>query len=288
LDGEGASPLAGDETVQEVIAEEEKLTMKVSEKVILVTGASKGIGAASAAELARRGALVVLAARSLQRLEARAAEIRQAGGKADIVHLDVTSDDSVALAIQTVLGRRGRIDTVINNAGDGGKLGLWLDQDRGKLREMLDVHLLGMERVTRAVLPSMLSRGRGTIVNVVSALAWAPMSAATAYCAAKAGVLAFSEALRGELADRGIDVLIFAPGHTKTDAAFPLKTGQILMPEEVARDLARSLEAGRPLFISGISNRNLVRLKRFWPGLAARIITNIGLQAVTQNALSTD
>ncbi len=145
--------------------------------------------------------------------------------------------------------------------------------------------MYGMARVTRALLPSMLSRRQGTIVNVVSALAWAPMSTAASYCAAKAGVLAFSEALRGELAGRGVDVLVFAPGHTKTDSAFPLRTGQILLPEQVARDLVRSLVARRRLFISGVSNRNLVRLKRLFPWLADRIITSIGLRAVTESPM---
>lgn len=254
--------------------------MNLRDKIVLLTGASRGIGAASATALATAGAHVVLAARSLEPLEERAREIRAGGGRATAIRMDVTSDESVRAAIAETWERVGSIDVAINNAGNGGVLGLWHDDPAEKTRDMLEVHFFGMERVTRALVPSMMAQGHGTIVNVVSAIAWAPMAGGAVYCSAKAAVLAFSQALRGELAPHGIDVLVFAPGHTKSGAEWPIETGQTLMPEDVARDLVRSIEGRRRTFVSGLSNRNLVLLQRLFPGLAARIITKIGLDAV--------
>jgi short-subunit dehydrogenase len=254
--------------------------MNLRDRIVLLTGASRGIGGASAPALAAAGAHVVLAARSLDLLEERAREIRASGGKATAVRLDVTSDESVRYAIAEVAERVGPIDVVINNAGNGGALGLWHEDSADKTRDMLEVHFFGMERVTRALVPSMIARRHGTIVNVVSAIAWAPMAGGAVYCSAKAAVLAFSQALRGELAPHGIEVLVFAPGHTKSGAEWPIETGQILMPDDVARDLVRSIEGRRRTFVSGLSNRNLVLLQRLFPGLAARIITKIGLDAL--------
>jgi short-subunit dehydrogenase len=254
--------------------------MTLEHRTILLTGASRGIGAASATELARRGAHVVMAARSLDPLEERAAAIRSAGGRATAIRLDVTRDDSVRDAIAEIAERVGPLDFVVNNAGNGGTLGLWHEESAKKTREMLEVHFFGMERVTRAVVPAMIARGHGTIVNVVSAIAWAPMAGGAVYCSAKAAVLAFSQALRGELAPHGVDVLVFAPGHTKSGAEWPIETGQILTTEEVARDLAGALEHKRRTFVSGLSNKNLVLLQRFFPSLAAKIITKIGLDAI--------
>ena len=253
--------------------------MNVRNKVVLVTGSSKGIGAATAREFARAGATVILAARSLGPLEKQADAIRKVAGEVMIISLDVTSDESVTAAVARIYERFGRLDILVNNAGTGGRLGFWLDQQPTKMREMLEVHLFGMERMTRAVLPRMLERGEGTIVNIVSAIAWAPMATAAEYCAAKAAVLAFSQALQGEIKGRGVDVLVFAPGHANTDSAWPLETGQILTPEKVAHDLVRSITLRRKLFVSGLSNRNLVWLQRFFPSFAAQIITKIGLDA---------
>jgi short-subunit dehydrogenase len=252
--------------------------MHLANRVVLMTGASKGIGAAAAAELARRGAKVVLAARSLDLCEENAARIRRQGGEARAVRMDVTDDASVAQAMAQV----GPVDIVVGNAGDPGPVGLWMEQEQLFTREMMEAHFFGAQRVIRAALPGMVARGEGLVVSVVSALAWAAMPGAAAYCASKAAVLGFSDALRGELRGSGVDVLVFGPAHTATHAAFPIETPQVLTPEEVARDLARSIEAGRREFVSGLSNRNLVRLQRLFPRLAARIIGAIGLRAVAQ------
>jgi short-subunit dehydrogenase len=255
--------------------------MEPNGKVIVVTGASTGIGLASARALAREGASVVLAARSMDRLSAEADRIRAEGGTAMAVEMDVTSDASVAGAASAILGRFGRIDAVVNNAGNGGKLAFWASTDAAVTREMFEVHLFGMERVTRAVLPTMRDRGSGTIVNIASTVAWVPMPTAAAYCAAKAAVVAFSESLRGELASEGIEVVVFGPPHTSTDAGreWPLEGPRIFTPEWVAEELVRTLRRRRHRFLAGASNRALLTIQRIAPSLAMRIMKDIGLRA---------
>jgi len=255
--------------------------MEPKGKVILVTGASSGIGLECARALARVGAKVVLAARSEEKLTAEADHLRRSGWDAIAVRMDVTSDASVASAIAEVHDRHGRVDAVVNDAGNGGELGFWADADERSMRDMFDVHLFGAERVARAVLPGMLAQRSGTIVNFASTVGWVPMPAAAAYCAAKAAVLAFSESLRSELAGRGIRVLVFAPPHTDTEAgrAWPLDV-QTFPPQWVAAEFVKALRRERSTFLAGASNRALLRIHRIAPTLASRIMTTVGLRAV--------
>jgi hypothetical protein len=251
------------------------------EKVIVVTGASSGIGLASARSLARAGAHVAMAARSRERLAAEAERIVRDGGSAMAVEMDVTSEASVRAAIDRVLGRFGRVDALVNNAGNGGRLGFWAAADVDATRAMFDVHLFGMERATRAVLPGMLERRSGTIVNIASTVGWVPMPTAAAYSAAKAAVIALSASLRAELAGEGIEVLVFGPPHTSTAAGleWPLEGPRIATPEWVADELVRTLRRGRARHLAGASNRLLLAIQRVSPALAARIMSQIGLRA---------
>jgi short-subunit dehydrogenase len=193
--------------------------------------------------------------------------------------MDVTADASVTTAVETVVRRCGRIDAVVNNAGNAGRLSFWATAEPAATRAMFDVHVFGMERVTRAVLPHMLAQGGGTVVNIASTLAWVPMPMAAAYSAAKAAVLSFSESLRAELADRGIEVMLFAPPHTRTPSEMPLRGPRVFSPEWVADELVRSLRRGRACFLAGASNRALLVMRRIAPGVASRIMRDIGLRA---------
>ncbi|HJQ56572.1 MAG TPA: SDR family NAD(P)-dependent oxidoreductase [Vineibacter sp.] len=260
--------------------------MEPKDKVILVTGASGGIGLASARALAHAGAKVVLAARSIDALTAEAARLVADGHTAMPVVMDVTDDESVAAAVAHVLRQHGRIDAIINFAGNGGRLALWDQTPAGHTRAMFDVHLFGAERVARAVLPAMLVQGSGTIVNIASTVGWVAMPSAAAYSAAKAAVLAFSEALRGELSGRGIDVLVFAPPHTRTEAGahWKLQGPRVFEPDWVAGELVRALRRGRPRFLAGASNRLLLAIQRLSPAYAAYIMRRIGLQAAARSA----
>ncbi|HET6582873.1 MAG TPA: SDR family NAD(P)-dependent oxidoreductase, partial [Nannocystaceae bacterium] len=253
-------------------------------KVIVVTGASSGIGLASARALARAGARVVLAARSLGKLELVAAELRAEGLDARAVEMDVTDDASVTDAVAAIVRGGDRIDAVVNNAGNGGELGPWSAREAGHMRAMFDVHVFGMERVTRAVLPVMQRQRDGVVVNVASTVGWVPMPNGAAYCAAKAAVLSFTEALRGELEGTGVRAIVFAPPHTDTEAGrrWTLSGPRTFPVAWVGDELVRALRRERPRFLAGASNRALLVLQRISPALATRIMRSIGLRAVAK------
>jgi NAD(P)-dependent dehydrogenase (short-subunit alcohol dehydrogenase family) len=254
--------------------------MQISGKVVMVTGASQGIGAAAARQLAAAGARVVLAARSGARLAAEVAAIAAAGGDARAFELDVTSSESVEAAVAEVLAEYGAIDVLVNNAGSGGQLDFHIDRDPRATRELFEVHLFGSERMIRAVLPSMLARGRGRIVNVVSTVAYVPMPGAAAYSAAKAAVIALTRALRGELAHTPIELVLFSPPHTQTDAgrAWPLDLPKQFSPEYAAEALLDTLRRDRSEWLAG-GNNMLLWLQRVSPSWAASIMRDLGLKA---------
>lgn len=256
--------------------------MELEGKVVIVTGASSGIGLASARALARGGSRVVLAARSLAKLQEEAHRLRSEGHDALACALDVTSDDSVASAVESVLAHYGRIDIVVNNAGNGGALGRWSADDADALRVTFDTHVFGAERVARAALASMRAQGGGAIVNFGSTVAWVPMPMAAGYSAAKAAVKSFSESIRAELEEDGIEVFFFAPPHTSTEGgnAWALKGPEVHTPEWVAEELIRTLRTGKRTHLAGASNRSLLLLARIWPWYASYIMRHIGFGAV--------
>jgi len=247
-----------------------------------VTGASSGIGLCTARALVLAGATVAMAARTrdklfaeASRVSAEAAALFPGSPRALAVPMDVTDDESVTQAIAEVRARLGRIDVVINNAGNGGALGPYATASAGALRALFEVHVFGMERVTRAVLPAMLAEGGGTIVNIVSAVAWVGMPNLAAYSGAKAAVLAFSDALRGELEGQ-VDVIVFGPPHTATDGSFPLPI-PIYQPVRVADELVRVLRRDRRRVLVG--GGLLLSILRLSPRLAHWLMKVVGKKA---------
>jgi NAD(P)-dependent dehydrogenase (short-subunit alcohol dehydrogenase family) len=261
--------------------------MNLKDKVVLITGASQGIGLAAAQQLAAAGAQVVLAARRGDRLAAEVAELRAAGLRASAVELDVTIDTSVQTGVAQVLAEYGRIDVLVNNAGNGGNLAFYLQDQSANLRDMFNTHMFGTERMTRAVLPSMLERATGRIVNVVSTVAYVPMPGATAYCAAKAAIVAFTNALRGELAHTPIQLVLFSPPHTQTEAgqAWPLDLPKEFSVDYAASALVAVLNKDHKDRLAG-GNNMLLWLQRISPSWAGNIMRDIGLKA-TRKALAT-
>jgi NAD(P)-dependent dehydrogenase (short-subunit alcohol dehydrogenase family) len=254
--------------------------MKLRDKVVLVTGASQGIGLEIARALAREGARVVLAARSLERLEVAA---RDCGPQALAVQLDVTRDDSVSAAVARITQELGPIDVLVNNAGNGGSMSRWCDSDAEVVRQMFDVHVLGAERMMRAVAPSMLRSGKGTIVNFSSTLGYVPMPGTAAYSAAKAAVVMLSRTLRAELRPQGIDVRLFSPPHTSTESGkeMPLDLPKIFEPAWVATEFVRFLKGSSAETLAG-GNGSLLVVQRVWPRLAQRIMEKIGFGALAR------
>ncbi len=185
--------------------------------VVIVTGASSGIGEATARQLAKHGCRLILAARRLDRLNKIAEEIKARGGIALPVETDLTEIAQIHRMVDAGLTEFGQIDVLFNNAGIG-RLN-WLEElDPIKdIENQVKVNLLGAVQTTRAVLPSMVTRQRGHIINMASMSGFVGTPTYTIYAASKFGMRGFSEALRREVGGLGIDVSVIYPGGVNTD-----------------------------------------------------------------------
>ncbi|MFZ5910884.1 MAG: SDR family NAD(P)-dependent oxidoreductase [Chloroflexota bacterium] len=193
------------------------MPIDLNNKVVLITGASSGFGRDAAHLFAARGARVVLAARRLDRLQALAEEIQNKGGEALAVPVDVTQRAEVDLMAQTVMEVYEQVDILFNNAGFG-RLD-WLEKlDPGRdIETQIQVNLVGMIQVTRAVLPFMLQRQEGHIINMSSVAGRIAAPTYTVYAASKFGVRGFTDALRREVTPFGIQVSGIYPGPAHTE-----------------------------------------------------------------------
>jgi len=189
----------------------------LTDKVVLITGASSGFGADAARQFAKEGCIVVLASRRMHLLTELAKQIRSESGQAFAVGLDVSEQSQIDEAIHTLLDNYGRVDILFNNAGYGCLDWLETLAPATDIDTQLNVNLRGLIQVTRAVLPSMLARRAGTIINMssVAGLIAAPMY--SIYSATKYGVRGFTDALRREVAPFGIQVSGIYPGPAVTE-----------------------------------------------------------------------
>jgi NADP-dependent 3-hydroxy acid dehydrogenase YdfG len=192
----------------------------VQNKIAVVTGASSGIGAATARRLVAEGFHVVAAARRADRLEALVQELGAA--QATAVSCDVTSDDSVAALAATVAGLDGTLTLLVNNAGGARGIDAVADGSVEDWQWMYDVNVLGTLRVTKALLPALEASGAGTVVAVVSTAGFVVYEGGGGYSAAKHGQKALIGTLRLELAGKPVRVIEIDPGMVKTDE-FSLK-----------------------------------------------------------------
>jgi short-subunit dehydrogenase len=184
-------------------------------QVVVVTGGSSGIGLEVGRAFARRGGIVVLAARRLERLHAVADEIVSAGGRALAIGCDVRRPGDAARLVEEACARFGRVDVLVNAAGYG-VLTHAAETSIETYADVLQTNLLGAIHCVKAVLPGMLARRRGTIVNVASLAAVFAIPGFSAYAASKAGLVAFSEALRHDLRPFGIHVAVVCPAAVDT------------------------------------------------------------------------
>jgi NAD(P)-dependent dehydrogenase (short-subunit alcohol dehydrogenase family) len=216
-------------------------------KVALVTGGGRGIGRGIALELTKAGARVAVSARTRAQVEATAAET---GGIA--IEADVSKREDVERMVATTEAELGPIDVLVSNAG----IAIW--EDKGWELEpeewwhVLEVNVLGVYLGCRAVIPGMIERGRGRIVNVASGAAYLPGSTSTAYAASKAAVHRFSETLANQLAPYGIPVFSISPGLVRTDMiGDQMGDDAPWTPPELAPRLVRALASGRLDALSG-------------------------------------
>lgn len=211
---------------------------------VIVTGASSGIGEAIARELARSGVRLTLVARRRARLESLATELRSKGAEVKVVERDLSVPAQAASWLADAVTEFGPVDVLVNNAGVQ-IVGTTVDTDVAAADAMIATNLLSPLRLTHAVLPSMLARRQGTIVDVASVAALAPTPGMTWYNASKAGLAAASESMRGELRGSGVHVLTVYPGIIDTamsDAAIARAEPSFalsLQPHGKADELAR-------------------------------------------------
>jgi len=216
---------------------------------VIVTGASQGIGAASARHLASLGATVVLGARSADKIEALAKQIREGGGKALAVPCDVARPEDVKRLVDTALSETGRIDLLVNNAGLIDPIARLTDSDPDAWGKIVDVNLKGVYHGLRFVIPEMVAQGGGTIVNISSGAATSALEGWSHYCATKAAVLSLTRVADKEYREQGVRVIGLSPGTVATDMQVQIKASGInpvsrldpgvhIPPEWVARAIA--------------------------------------------------
>lgn len=241
-------------------------------KVALVTGASSGIGAATAKALAREGVRVGLLARRAERLDAVAEAIRQTGGHALVCPADVTDAAAVDEAVQRLLGAWGRIDLLVNNAGRG-MAAPFQTTTVEELRALLEVNLISVFTATRAVLPGMLKAGSGHVINVSSIVGRRGIPYRSAYSATKFALVGLTESLRVELKRTGIHVSLVYPIYTETEfhdvgvqRAAPIHRGPVQSAEQVARAIVRCAQHPRPEVYPFRPARILAALSPVAPG----------------------
>jgi len=191
--------------------------VRLKASVVVITGASSGIGEAAALAFARKRANLVLGARRLDQLNAVAQKCRERGApEVTVRRLDVGQRTEARAFVAAALRDHERIDVLVNNAGVGwmGRLHEMSDE---KVDELVATNLKGMITTTQAALPSMLTRGRGVIINVSSVLGFRAAPYSSVYSATKHAVVGFSHALRGELSGTGVKVCVVYPASTETE-----------------------------------------------------------------------
>ena len=221
----------------------------VTGKTVIITGASRGIGEATARHLAGLGATVVIAARSRGRIETVAREIVTEGGQAHAVVCDVAKARDVRTLIETAIARTGRIDMLVNNAGVIDPIARLADSDPVAWCKVVDVNVKGVYHGLRYAIPEMVARGGGTIVNISSGAATSALEGWSHYCATKAAVLSLTRVADKEYRDHGVRVIGLSPGTVATEMQVQIKASGInpvsqldpsahIPPEWVARAIA--------------------------------------------------
>ncbi|MEU6611714.1 SDR family oxidoreductase [Streptomyces shenzhenensis] len=245
--------------------------LSLHSKIVAITGASGGIGEATARLLARRGAAVVLAARRSDRIDAIAQDIREAGGRAATCVVDVTEAEDLRRLVSATVDQYGRIDVLVNNAGIA-PISPLADLDTEGWSAMIDVNLRGMLNSVAAALPVFRAQGSGHLVNIVSVAGLASVSPSMAvYAATKNAVRTVHEGLRRESTDGVVRTTAVSPGYVRTDLADSMADPHLraqtrknmdavgISPAAVARAVAFAIEQPGDVEIGEINVRPTVQ-----------------------------
>lgn len=258
----------------------EKVSLNISNKIVLITGASSGIGAVMAQQFAAKGAIPILTARSTNKLKEIASGLQ---GQHAFYEMDVTNTEQVHDVVGQIIAKFGRIDILINNAGYG-IFESFAEAPLAHFEDMMNVNYMGLVRCTQAVLPHMLKAGSGHIVNVASMAGKIGSAKSTGYSATKHAVLGFTNSLRQELIRSGISITAINPGPISTpffDKADP--SGNyvknvawfMLKPEKVVKELIHAIERNIPEkdlpFVAGMG----IKLFHLFPRMFDRLASGI-------------
>ena len=229
--------------------------ISIKNQIAVVTGAGRGIGRAIAVELGKSGARVVVAARSRTELEETA---RRIGGKASVIPTDVRKKDEVQRLFEQVNTVLGPVDILVNAAGLGifGPVADFKDED---FETLIETNLRGIFLTCRLVLPGMIERRGGHIINIASIAGKVGSANRAVYCASKFGVVGFTESLAEEVRQHGIRASVICPGSTDTDFSSKESSGKarerMLRPEDVAYSVRMIVTQEPNSFISEIIMR---------------------------------
>jgi short-subunit dehydrogenase len=260
--------------------------MEVSGKVVLITGASSGIGAATAHAMARRGARTVLVARRLDALRAVADQIGAGGRSAHVYDADLADGDAVARTAKRVSADVGVPDVIVNNAGAGRYLAID-ETDPREAVQMMAVPYFAAFFTTRAFIEGMLKRGSGHIVNVTSPASRLAWPGATAYVAARWAMEGFTWALRADLRGTGVSAGLVTAGKTATpyfdnnpgsEERIPAFSRLLptLAPEQVAEAVVRAVEGERSFTVVPALLRGVYVTQRIAPGAVSWLLGRTG------------
>ncbi len=260
-----------------------------SGKTALVTGASTGIGLAIANELSRRGAVVILTARSTDKLEAAAAAIRRKKGIAHVFSADLSEPEAAEKLHDEITVAGLEVDLLINNAGYG-RWGDFGEFERSDYAKMIQLNITALTELCHLFIPAMVDRGGGGVINIGSTASFLPVPFASVYSASKAYVLLFTDALRYEYADKNVRIMTICPGATDSEfrtvaaekspdvqsanAAMEAKGDVGIPPEEVAVDGLDAFLKDKVYVVTGKGNGKFAMLPRFLP--RARVIKMVG------------
>ncbi|OIP96891.1 short-chain dehydrogenase [Candidatus Wirthbacteria bacterium CG2_30_54_11] len=239
------------------------------EKTVLITGASSGIGCELAKLFAKDGYHLVLVSRKSNQLDAVAGELRQNKAKVTVIPADLSLQGAAEHITEQLEREHITVDVLVNNAGFGA-YGAFAELGSKTQLDEIQVNVVALTHLTRLVVPSMIERGSGRILNVASIAAFLPGPFSSIYYASKAFVLSFSEALASELQGTGVTVSVLCPGPTDTNffrRAQMVPDGRLKMmsADEVARTGYRGLMKGQTVIIPGFLNSLGVALMRLLP-----------------------
>lgn len=251
-------------------------------KVVIITGASSGIGLACAEEFAARGAKVVLAARSTDALQNLKAKLEAKGTEVLVVTADVSKEDDCKAIVNQTVDRFGGIDVLVNNAGISMRA-VFADLDLDVLRKVLDVNFWGTVYCTKYALPYLL-KAKGSVVGVSSIAGFKGLPGRTGYSASKFAMNGFLESLRIENLNTGLHVLTFSPGFTASNirnvalgkdgnaqGESPRDEQKMMQADEVARLMIQGIEKRKAEMVLTSQGKLAVTLNKFFPRLVDKL-----------------